>query len=166
MSRQPTLNMIARIRTVLPMPRPIRLATRALILINNRLLLVNAFPGAQSDLWCAPGGGADPHASLPENLKRELREETGLEIAVGAPVLVNEFHDPRRDFHQVDVYFRCIALNDLPDAWTDPECVVTTRRLFARSDMAGIRFKPDSLPDVAWATSDAIAYDALEPLVR
>jgi hypothetical protein len=29
--------------------------------------------------------------------------------------------------------------------------------------MAHLRYKPDSLPDIAW--SDGIGYDALEPLV-
>lgn len=146
--------------------RPIRIATRALILHDQRLLLVNAWPGGKSDLWCAPGGGAAPHAPLPDNLIREVHEETGLAIAVGAPAMVNEFHDPDRDFHQVDIYFRCtIAGGPMPEAWTDPEGVVTRRRFFSRSELASIRYKPDSLPSVAWDTN-AIHYDPLEPLVR
>ena len=148
------------------MTRPIRLATRALILRDDRLLLVNAFPDGQSDLWCAPGGGAEPHAALPDNLAREVLEETGLRVDVGPPVLVNEFHAPERDFHQVDLYFRCTPLNHLPEVWTDPEGIVTERRFFSRAEMAGIRFKPDSLPEVAWDAGAHIAYDPLEPLVR
>ena len=148
------------------MSRPIRLATRALILIENRLLLVNAFASGVSDLWCAPGGGAEPHAALPDNLAREVHEETGLTVDVGPPVLVNEFHDPCRDFHQVDLYFRCTPLNDMPESWVDPEGIVTERRLFSRAELDAIRYKPDSLPEVAWEDGDAITYDALEPLVR
>ncbi|MEM1021733.1 MAG: NUDIX domain-containing protein, partial [Pseudomonadota bacterium] len=75
-------------------PKSPRLAVRALILHQNRLLLVNAWGGGVSDLWTAPGGGVERGASLPENLAREVHEETGLEIDVGAPCLVNEFHDP------------------------------------------------------------------------
>ena len=147
-------------------PRPIRLATRALILHDQRLLLVNAWPAGQSDLWCAPGGGAAPHEALPENLIREVHEETGLAIAVGAPAMVNEFHDPNRDFHQVDIYFRCtITGGPMPETWVDPEGIVTRRRFFSRSEMASIRYKPDSLPGVAW-DANAIFYDPLEPLVR
>ena len=33
-----------------------RLAARALILHEDRLLLVNAYPKARLSLWCAPGG--------------------------------------------------------------------------------------------------------------
>ncbi len=79
---------------------PIRLATRAIILQENRLLLVNAFPDGKSDLWCAPGGGAEMGTSLPDNLIREVHEETGLTVRVGPPCLVNEFHNPDDGFHQ------------------------------------------------------------------
>lgn len=159
------------------MSRPIRLAARALILHQDpilqqdRLLLVNAYPGGQSDmpsdLWCAPGGGADAHQSLPDNLIREVYEETGLTVAVGAPALINEFHDPGRDFHQVDVYFRCrIVKGQLDDTWRDPMGVVTDRRFFTRTEieLGQIRHKPDSLSRVAWG--DGLHYDPLEPLVR
>ena len=87
--------------------RPIRIACRAIIVRDGRLLLVNAFPGPTSNLWCAPGGGAEPGQSLPDNLAREVYEETGLLTEVGAPCLVNEFHNPADDFHQVEVFFRC-----------------------------------------------------------
>lgn len=149
------------------MTRPVRLAVRALILHKNRLLLVNAWPEEQSDLWCAPGGGVKPNSSLPDNLIREVHEETGLTITVGPPALVNEFHDPERPFHQVDVYFRCrITAGRINADWTDPESVVTRRRFFSRDDLVTIRFKPDSLPQAAWDDPSAITYDPLELLVR
>lgn len=128
-------------------------------------MLVNAYPGGVSNLWCAPGGGVEKGAGLPENLIREVREETGLLIEVGAPTLVNEFHDPDCGFHQVDVYFRAqIVSGRLDPAWRDPEGVVTTRRFFHREEMAAIRFKPDSLATVAWG--GGIHYDPLELIVR
>lgn len=141
-----------------------RLAVRALILERDRLLLVNAYPDGRSDLWCAPGGGAEPGCSLPENLAREVMEETGLAIEIGAPALVNEFHDPGSGFHQVDIYFRCTPLGPLPESWTDPEGIVTERRFFTRPELAAIRFKPDSLPAAAWG--ETVLYDPLEPIVR
>ena len=141
-----------------------RLAVRGLILENNRLLMVNAYPGGRSDLWCAPGGGAEPGRSLPDNLAREVHEETGLAIAVGDPALVNEFHDPATRFHQVDIYFRCTALGPLPETWADPAGIVTKRRFFDRAEMERLRFKPDSLPAAAWG--EGLLYDPLEPIVR
>ncbi|MEO0772139.1 MAG: NUDIX hydrolase [Pseudomonadota bacterium] len=141
-----------------------RLAVRAVILQANRLLLVNAYPGDQSDLWCAPGGGVEPHASLPDNLKREVFEETGLTIEVGAPCLINEFHDPDRGFHQVDLFFRAsVVAGKLDDAWQDPEEIVNKRRFFSEDELDGIRLKPDSLAAVAF--QHGFGYDPLERIV-
>ncbi|QGX97887.1 NUDIX domain-containing protein [Roseovarius faecimaris] len=146
---------------------PIRLSTRAVLLHRDRLLLVNAFPGEASDLWCAPGGGAEPGQSLPDNLAREVHEETGLTIAVGAPCLVNEFHNPDHGFHQVDIFFRCTLFDgQLSDDWQDPEGVVNRRRWFSFPELATIRLKPDSLPQVAFFGVDqTAAYDPLERLL-
>ncbi len=142
-----------------------RLAVRGLLLIENRLLLVNAWPDPASDLWCAPGGGVERGQSLPDNLIREFHEETGLKVAVGAPCLVNEFHDPGARFHQVDIYFRVALISGhLSDSWRDPEGVVTRRRLVTRADLAGLRVKPDSLAEAAWGTN--VLYDPLEPILR
>lgn len=148
-------------------PRTPRLAARALILLDNALLLVNAFPDGRSDLWCAPGGGVESGASLHDNLMREVHEETGLRIAVGAPALVNEFHDPASGFHQVEIFFHCtITAGDLTRDWRDPAKVVTERRFFSQTDLQSrrIRFKPDSLASVAW--TDGLTYDPLERLTR
>ena len=145
-----------------------RIAARALILHQDRLLLVNAYPAARLGLWCAPGGGCEAGQSLPENLAREVREETGLAIAVGPPALVNEFHDPDSGFHQIDIFFRCDILSGtLNPLWTDPEGVVTERRFFSRQDLDGgrVAFKPDSLPLVAWGHG-AAHYDPLEVILK
>lgn len=146
---------------------PPRLAVRAIIMHENRLLLVNAWPDGKSDLMCAPGGGVERGSALPDNLVREVFEETGLAVEVGVPCLVNEFHDPKGSFHQVDVYFRCTLLSDptLDHSWQDVDAVVTDRRWVTREAMAKLRVKPDSLAAVAWADTDAPMYDPLEPLI-
>ena len=149
------------------MTRPVRLAVRAVILHEDRLLLVNAWPGGKSDLLCAPGGGVEPHEALPDTVRREVREETGLTVSVGPPVLVNEFHDPNGEFHQVDIYFRCMLLSaDIPDDWTDPEGVVVDRRWVTRDEMRSLKVKPDSLAEVVWEHEGDAFYDPLEPLLR
>lgn len=146
-------------------PRSPRLAVRGILLVEGRLLLVNAWPGQQSDLWCAPGGGVHAGESLTESLARELREETGLNVAAGAPALVNEFHDPQSGFHQVEIFFRCRLLGGTPGAaWADPERVVNRQRLVTQSEIRGLRVKPDSLADIAWG--EGFTYDPLETILR
>lgn len=144
-----------------------RLAVRAVLVHEGRLLLVNAYPDGQSDLMCAPGGGVETGASLPENLSREVFEETGLRITVGDVCLVNEFHDPTRDFHQVDVYFRCTVDGSarIDPAWRDVENIVSDRRWVTQSQMAEVHVKPDSLAAVAFGEG-AITYDPLELILR
>lgn len=147
------------------MPGP-RLAVRAVILRDDRLLLVNAWKG-RTHLWTCPGGGVEVHQSLPEALAREVMEETGLAVAVREPCLVNEFHDPRGSFHQVDIYFRCAILGGDPEGdWTDPEGIVSHRRWVAREELRLIRVKPDSLAAAVWGGEGRILYDPLEPILR
>ena len=150
----------------LPLNTGPRLAARALIVENDCLLLVNAYPGETSDLWCAPGGGVELHQSIPDNLKREVHEETGLSIDVGGLAGVNEFHDPSGDFHQVDLYFRArVVAGTLDAAWQDREHVVRVRRFFTETQLKSVRFKPDSLADMAFSSA-VVPYDPLEDLIR
>jgi 8-oxo-dGTP diphosphatase len=88
-------------------------------------------------------------------------------VTVGPPCLVNEFHDPASGFHQVDIYFRCFIASGrmMLDGVIDPEGIVNRRRWVAREEMARLRYKPDSLPEVAW-DEGGILYDPLEPIVK
>ena len=144
--------------------KPPRLAVRAAILRQDRLLLVNAYPGNRSDLWCLPGGGVEPGQSLHRNLIREVAEETGLTISVGAPILVNEFHDPRSGFHQVEIHFRAAPVEGREILLADPTGVVNRFRWVTRSELTGLRHKPDALAQAVWDGSAAL-YDPLEIIV-
>ena len=141
-----------------------RLAVRAAILHRDKLLMVNAYPGQKSDLWCLPGGGVEPAQSLPQNLQREVTEETGLTVKVGPPILINEFHDPGGRFHQVELHFR--ATLDGPETITlaDPEGVVNRFRWVTRDQLARLRHKPDGLANAVWGDQFA-HYDPLEAII-
>jgi 8-oxo-dGTP pyrophosphatase MutT (NUDIX family) len=151
----------------MPTPSP-RLAVRAILRDRDRLLLVNAYPAGQSPLMCAPGGGVERGASLPDNLKREVYEETGLRIEVGAPCLVNEFHDPDSSFHQVDIYFQCSLCGSaaIDPAWQDIEAIVSEWRWVTEAELAQVPHKPDSLRAAAFGAEGVPIYDPLEPIVR
>lgn len=147
-----------------------RLSARALLVENDRLLLVNAYPDAvnaalETILWCAPGGGIERHQSVPDNLAREVFEEIGLTVEIGALVGFNEFHDPKGSFHQVDLFFRArLVSGQLTESWRDADDIVTQRRFFSRDELAGIRYKPDRMGQMAFDDGPVI-YDPLEQII-
>lgn len=145
-----------------PSYRGPRLAVRAVIVAAGRLLLVNAYPGQESDLWCAPGGGVERGQSLGDNLVREVREETGLAIHVGRLLGIEEFADPASGFHQVEILLRA-RLVDRPDAavLADPEGVVNRLRWVGREEIGSLRVKPDSLASLAFGTQRPAAIGPL-----
>jgi 8-oxo-dGTP diphosphatase len=61
--------------------RVVREGVRALVLDpDDRILLARMVaPGSGEEWWVTPGGGVDPGEELELALRRELREETGLE---------------------------------------------------------------------------------------
>ncbi|MEM7238091.1 MAG: NUDIX domain-containing protein [Pseudomonadota bacterium] len=144
------------------MSRPIRIAVRALIVMEARVLLVNAYRNPEMTLLCTPGGGAEPGEALPEALRREVHEETGLTIEPGVLAGVREFHDPGGDFHQVECFFHATTAGPLPDGWRDPAGVVRECRLVARASLSNIAHEPTNLAELAFDRPPA-AYHGLVP---
>ncbi|MFD1797658.1 NUDIX hydrolase [Paracoccus aurantiacus] len=146
------------------MARP-RLAVRAAILRDDRLLMVNAYPpDYESELWCLPGGGAEPGQSLPENLEREVWEETGLRIRVGAIILVNEFRDSDKGFHQVDLIHRATLTDGHEIVLDDPEGVVNRARWVTKAELAKLHHRPRLLSRAVWG-QHAAWYDPMEEIL-
>lgn len=144
-----------------------RLAARALIVHGGRLLLVNAYPKHHLGLWCAPGGGVERGSSVPDNLIREVFEETGLTVTVGDLALINEFHDPQSGFHQVDLIFHCTLVEGQIDPnWKDVAGVVSKRKWATQAQMATMTIKPSSLIDIAFAACGPAIYDPLETILK
>ena len=144
-----------------------RLAVRAVVLDAERLLVVNAYPGEESDLWCAPGGGVERGHDLSDNLRREVAEETGLAVEPGRLLAVSEFHNPDTDFHQVDLIYAARLLGPAAAAvLRDPSGVVNRLRWVDAVELATVRFKPDSLARLAFGRAGPVLYDPLERLVR
>ena len=147
-------------------PLPLVGVAAAVFDATGHVLLVQRGQPPRQGQWGLPGGLLELGERLETGVRREVREECGIDVSVGPLVLVNEFHDPRTGFHQVDLFFRCrMDGGALDPGWTDPERVVHTRRFFSPSELGAIRLKPDSLPVVAFGGDGPSRYDPLEEIV-
>jgi predicted house-cleaning noncanonical NTP pyrophosphatase (MazG superfamily)/8-oxo-dGTP pyrophosphatase MutT (NUDIX family) len=65
--------------------------------------------GAHGEEWQIPGGRIEPGERYDEALRREVEEETGLEIDIGDPITMGEWrHDIKGEkFQIVAVFFHC-----------------------------------------------------------
>jgi 8-oxo-dGTP pyrophosphatase MutT (NUDIX family) len=72
----------------------VRLAARAVVLDpDNRILLVHwVNQDHDVDVWLTPGGGVDEGEDRDDALRRELREEAGLDHFVAGPVIWTRSH--------------------------------------------------------------------------
>jgi 8-oxo-dGTP diphosphatase len=66
---------------------PVQACVGAVVLdAQGRLLLVRRRNAPGRGLWSVPGGRVEPGETLPAAVVREVREETALEVQVGAQV--------------------------------------------------------------------------------
>jgi ADP-ribose pyrophosphatase YjhB (NUDIX family) len=72
-----------------PASRP-ALGVSALVWHEGRVLLVRRGRAPLKDLWSLPGGHVEFGERLEDAVRREVREETGLDIAVGRRIDVAE----------------------------------------------------------------------------
>jgi ADP-ribose pyrophosphatase YjhB (NUDIX family) len=102
--------------------RPI-IGVGAVVLDGNRVLLVKRANEPLKGEWSLPGGAVDVGESLGDAVKREVREETCLEIEVGPIVEVldriRREPDGRVRFHYVLVDFLCRPIGGSAHAASD-----------------------------------------------
>lgn len=135
-------------------PRP---AARILLLDEaDRVLLFRFDPADRPPFWCTPGGALDPGESYEQAARRELHEETGLDLECGPQVL--QRHVEFLTIEGVEVsaderYFLVRAPHDAVDTsgHTELEQRVMTRfHWFTRADLAAATepYFPEDLPAI------------------
>jgi len=85
-------------------------------------------------LWEFPGGKCDPGESLEECLRRELREELGVDGIVGDEILAATHHDAERS---VELHFFACRLVGDPSPLLGQEM-----RWVAREKLRSLKFPP------------------------
>jgi mutator protein MutT len=82
-----------------------------------RVCLVRRARAPRAGCWSLPGGRVRGGETLAQALRRELVEETGLEVAVGALVEIVEIIEPQAHFVVLD--YLCTRLGGEPLAGDD-----------------------------------------------
>jgi len=106
----------------------IRIRAAGILVHQGQILLVRHEKGDQS-YWLLPGGGVEYGETVEEGLKREFREEVGLDIRVGRLVIVHDSIPPDRHRQVLNLCF----VVDCPD----PVIHVTPDRV-----LKGAQFHP------------------------
>jgi ADP-ribose pyrophosphatase YjhB (NUDIX family) len=91
-----------------------RVSVSALIFEGERVLLAHR---RAIDWWNLPGGAMDPHETVDEALRREVHEETGLEIEIGQ--LVGVYSKPLKQ--EIVLSFRCRVIGGTLGAIDDED---------------------------------------------
>lgn len=136
-------------------------AGRAIISHRDKLLLVTDGAG----YWYTPGGRLDAGETLPECVAREVREETGLDVAVGDVVTVSEYLDEKEGEHKVECYF-IAELVDPPErfeTWQDTGGPVRSYGLFTEAELETMKVQPSFLVSFASDPSRRPSQIYIEP---
>jgi 8-oxo-dGTP diphosphatase len=85
--------------------RRIHLVTGVLRRGATILMVASRYPNHERPLWNLPGGRQESGELLGDALRREFKEETGLEIAIERVAYVSESYDRKTSTHFLNVTF-------------------------------------------------------------
>ena len=102
----------------MPQDKPIDRPTVRLIVINERdEVLLFRLEGDGGPFWMSPGGGLEAGESYEQAARRELREETGIQIAELGPWVwkgTDLWHSPNKTYRMIRRFY-LVRLRDTPE---------------------------------------------------
>jgi ADP-ribose pyrophosphatase YjhB (NUDIX family) len=103
----------------------------AVVVRDGRALLIKRGHEPRKGEWSLPGGLIELGESLADALRREVREEAGLDVTIGPHIetfdRIHRDAEGRVRFHFVIVDYLCSAGHGEPVAGTDAEAVAWAR---------------------------------------
>lgn len=98
----------------------LRLRISGICLQGDSILLVKHHSiGEKGILWAPPGGGLHYGETIEETLKREFQEETGLQVEMLQPLLINEYME--LPLHAIELFFLVKHVGGELKKGSDPE---------------------------------------------
>jgi 8-oxo-dGTP diphosphatase len=140
-----------------------RIRVSALLRWQERILLIrHEKPG--KEYWLLPGGGVNSGESLVDALRRELREELGIDdrLPVEGPVAIVDSIAPERSFaakHVVHIIFAGDLGGRSLETVTSVDAAVRGHRLFAFGELEEVVLHPPIQRFLArWQPGDPVVY--------
>ncbi len=138
-----------------------RIRAAALIVDDEqRLLLVkHVHPETSYTWWVPPGGGIVGTETIFECVRREVWEETNLDVTPGRIVYVRQFLDIDFDRHHLELYLLAtveagtIALGN--SVGQEDEHYIKDVRFLSRAELSEIVVHPEVLATTFWDDLDA-----------
>jgi len=89
-----------------------RLVVSALIKKKNKFLLIKEKLENNEETWIIPGGGVDFGENLEQAVKREIKEELGIDIKIIDFIKFHEAIFTKFNYHTVIFFYLVKALNE------------------------------------------------------
>jgi len=132
-----------------------RVAAGALVVSEDRVLLVRHQKPNTYDFWVAPGGGAEGSEDLHAAVRREVQEESGLIVEPVRIAYVEELLTPHSRECKVWFYARLVGgrlSTSAPEATRE---FITDAKFMSRGEFSGKIVFPPVLTGVFWEDLDA-----------
>lgn len=127
-----------------------RISAGALVFRGDQILLVNHVKAGEYDFWVAPGGGVEGAESLEDAAIREVKEESGLVVAVGRIAYIEELIQPSQRECKFWFVGELIGGNLDVSAFEASREFIVNARFFNRSELAGKVVFPPAIHERVW----------------
>jgi len=125
-----------------------RIGSAVIVAQEDRVLLGVRGKEPNRGKWVLPGGKIEPFESVEEAAKREIREETGLEIELAGRALVKEIIDAPNE-HRIIIFNEALVVDgDLLASSDLKEVRFCSRSELHRLDLSDV--VRDVLKDLGW----------------
>jgi 8-oxo-dGTP diphosphatase len=97
----------------------LRMRVNGVLIEGKKILLAKHIMPDKGDFWAPPGGGMEFGSSAEDNIVREFKEETGLDVRVLKYLFVHEFLDT--PLHAMEHFFLVERIGGELKLGSDPE---------------------------------------------
>ncbi len=129
----------------------LRTRVNGILIQDDKILMIKHLMSQNKILWSVPGGGMQFGQSAHQNLQREFKEETNLNVEIGDFLFVNEYiHSP---LQAIELFFEVKSSSGQASLGWDPE-MKDTMQIISKlewMDIERIRLIPqESLHQIFW----------------